>query len=169
MADTFIKAYPYNGHDLTIWLDENTGAPYTDPATGVTENTHIITSAIDTLSTTSITAGATSDTLTDVAMASLRVSAITINGGDKIYTNAFQKMEPGNSLTLTDGINTFTSGDAVVLYYLPSGSGTEYPDIRKRYLGRDLPAAENALKAEVDAVSDQEIYNLLTGLGYSLD
>lgn len=175
MADVHIYAEEYQGHDLTIQVRVNAGDPADDNGT---ENTHNIWSAVDDLSTLSFTAGATGDTITDAGLAGKYVSAIDIDGGDKIYARrfadgsfTFNKSIAGTTIqlgALEDGTAiTVTSGDAINVYYLPDGTGTEEPDLTYAQLVTRLPQVLQDLKNVVDTPTNPDINSLAWGLGFA--
>lgn len=166
MSEYYIKSQSYNGHDLTMWLDTNTGSTAT-PAGDGTEPTNTITYAIDDLQTLALTADDTGDTLTNVALTDLRVTAISIDGDPKIYSAAFTKLKAEGVLTITDGVSSFTAGEGVDVYYLEAADGAALPGIRKSELQERWIQTEADLKKEVDGVGDNDIYQWMSDLGVS--
>lgn len=166
MSEYYIKSQSYNGHDLTIWVDTQTGSTATPDGNG-TEPTNTITVAVDSLQTLALTADATGDTLTNAALADLRVTAISIDGDPKIYSNAFIKLKDEDALTITDGVSSFTAGEGVDVYYLDEADGEAIPGIPKSELQQRFADAEANLKAQVDAVGDNDIYKWMQDLGAS--
>lgn len=166
MSEYYIKSQSYNGHDLTIWVDTQTGSTATPDGNG-TEPTNTITMKVDSLLSTAIAADDTGDTLTNEALDGLRVSAISIDGGPKLYSDAFVKLKNESVLTLTDGVSSFTSGENVVVYYLEEGDGEAITGIPKSELQQRFVDAEANLKAQVDAVGDNDIYQWMQDLGAS--
>lgn len=175
--ENYTKAWLYNGHVLTVGLKTNTGTITLED--GSTENTHTVIGAVDLLNVLNLTAGSTGDTLTDALLTDVAVSYIILDpagtpvtlysGVDVDGLALFTKDVPSADLTITDGVNSFTTSEDVDVYYLPDGDGTIIGGLLQKQVTDSMLQMIASLEQEARDIINNDIYNKMLALGLRYD